>query len=203
MRETKVFSSPAMAGTIEIHKNDITRLKTDAVVNAANSGLQVGGGVCGAIFRAAGADRLQAACDRIGHCPTGSAVITPAFGMKNNKYIIHAVGPVYSGGRNGEEKDLYSCYRESLKLAKEYGCGSVGFPLISSGIYGYPVKEAWETALKACRDFLEEHSDYQLNIVFVNRDDEVLRIGRTVLGQALCRSGYYSPGGHGKNAVER
>ena len=92
MNETKIFSSPAMARTIEIHKNDITKLKTDAVVNAANSDLRAGHGVCGAIFKAAGCIQLQAACDKIGYCPTGGAVITPACGMKNNKYIIHAVG---------------------------------------------------------------------------------------------------------------
>ena len=188
MSETKVFSSPAMAGTIEIHKNDITKLKTDAVVNAANSGLRAGGGVCGAIFRAAGVDQLQAACDKIGHCPTGSAVITPAFGMTNNKYIIHAVGPVYSSGNSEEEKDLYSCYQESLKLAKQYSCRSIGFPLISSGIYGYPIKEAWEIALTSCKDFLKDHSDYNLNIVFVNRDDDVLHIGRSILGEMLTDS---------------
>ena len=119
MSETKVYSSPTMAGTIEIHKNDITKLKTDAVVNAANSGLRAGGGVCGAIFRAAGVDQLQAACDKIGHCPTGGAVITPSFGMKNNKYIIHAVGPRYDDGNRGEAKELYSSYQESLKLAKQ------------------------------------------------------------------------------------
>ena len=102
MNETKIYSSPAIAGTIEIHKNDITKLKTDAVVNAANSGLRAGGGVCGAIFRAVGTIQLQEACDKIGYCPTGSAVITPAFGMKNNKYIIHAVGPRYDDGNGGE-----------------------------------------------------------------------------------------------------
>ena len=185
MSETKVYSSPTMAGTIEIHKNDITKLKTDAVVNAANSGLRAGGGVCGAIFRAAGVDQLQAACDKIGHCPTGGAVITPSFGMKNNKYIIHAVGPRYDDGNRGEAKELYSCYQESLKLAKQYGCRSIGFPLISSGIYGYPIKEAWEIALTACEDFLKCHSDYNLNIVFVNRDDDILHIGRAILGQML------------------
>lgn len=181
MNETKIYSSPAIAGTIEIHKNDITKQKTDAVVNAANSGLRAGGGVCGAIFRAAGAIQLQEACDKIGYCPTGSAVITPAFGMKNNKYIIHTVGPRYDDGNGGEAKELYSCYQESLKLAKQYGCRSIGFPLISSGIYGYPIKEAWEIALTACDDFLKAHSDYNLNIVFVNRDDDVLRVGRTIL----------------------
>ena len=136
-------------GTIEIHKNDITKLNTDAVVNAANSGLQAGGGVCGAIFRAAGYEQLQDACDKIGHCRTGSAVITPAFNMKNNKYIIHAVGPCYFDGHSNEPEQLYSCYQASLELAKEKRCRSIGFPLISSGIFGYPMEEAWRIALAA------------------------------------------------------
>ena len=181
MSETKVYSSPAMAGTIEIHKNDITKLKTDAVVNAANSGLRAGGGVCGAIFRAAGVDQLQAACNKIGHCPTGGAVITPSFGMKNNKYIIHAVGPRYTDGKHGEKEELYNCYQASLQLAKDNGCHSIGFPLISAGIFGYPLQEAWEVAITACRDFLEKNADYDLKIVFVNPDEENLSVGKAVL----------------------
>ena len=170
-------------GSIEIHKNDITKLKTDAVVNAANSSLLQGGGVCGAIFKAAGPAHLQAACDKIGHCRTGSAVITPAFNMTDNKYIIHAVGPRYSDGRSGEAEQLYSCYQKSLELAKEYGCHSIGFPLISAGIFGYPMEEAWRIALTACKDFLEANPDYALNIVFVNRDDDTISIGKTNLSQ--------------------
>lgn len=170
-------------GSIEIHKNDITRLKTDAVVNAANSSLLQGGGVCGAIFRAAGPAQLQAACNRIGHCPTGSAVITPAFNMTGNKYIIHAVGPRYSDGRSGEAEQLYSCYQKSLEVAKENGCHSIGFPLISAGIFGYPMEEAWRIALTACKDFLEANAGYEMKIVFVNRDDDTLDIGKTILSQ--------------------
>ena len=172
---------PSPAGSIEIHRNDITRLKTDAVVNAANSGLQMGGGVCGAIFRAAGPEPLQAACDAIGHCHTGSAVITPAFGMKDNKYIIHAVGPRYNGGRSGEAEKLAGCYKAALKLAKDNGCTSIGFPLISAGIFGYPMEEAWRVALEACDEFLKENPDYPLNIVFVNRDEATLAVGKRIL----------------------
>ena len=168
-------------GTIEIHKNDITKLNTDAVVNAANSGLQAGGGVCGAIFRAAGHEQLQEACDKIGHCRTGSAVITPAFNMKNNKYIIHAVGPRYFDGHSNEPEQLYSCYQASLELAKEKRCRSIGFPLISSGIFGYPMEEAWRIALTACKDYLEANPAYPLQIVFVNRDDHTLSVGKTIL----------------------
>lgn len=138
---------------IGIRKASITDLDTDAVVNAANEGLRAGSGVCGAIFDAAGKARLQAACDRIGHCDTGSAVITPGFGLRA-KYIIHAVGPVWAGGDRGEAELLYGAYARSLELAKENGCRSVGFPLISAGIFGYPTEEAWDVALRACIDFL-------------------------------------------------
>ena len=119
--------------SIEIRKIGITDLNTDCIVNAANSSLMRGSGVCGAIFRAAGARELQAACDKIGHCPTGSAVITPGFGLKA-KYVIHAVGPIWQGGNNDEPQYLYGCYQASLDRAAEYNCHSIGFPLISSGI---------------------------------------------------------------------
>ena len=119
--------------SIEIRKIEITDLDTDCIVNAANSSLAMGGGVCGAIFRAAGARELQAACDKIGGCPTGGAVITPGFALKA-KYVIHAVGPIWHGGNHHEPQDLYSCYRESLDRAKENDCHSIGFPLISAGI---------------------------------------------------------------------
>ena len=170
-----------MAGTIEIHKNDITKLKTDAVVNAANSGLRAGGGVCGAIFRAAGTIQLQEACDKIGYCPTGSAVITPAFGMKNNKYIIHAVGPEYNGGNNGEEKELYSCYQESLNRAREKSCRSIGFPLISAGIFGYPKDKAWKQALQSCSDWISANPDYDIDIVFAVLDQGIYDLGRKTM----------------------
>lgn len=124
--------------SIEIRKISITDLDADAIVNAANDGLWAGGGVCGAIFKAAGHEQLQTACNLIDHCDTGSAVITPGFKLKA-KYIIHAVGPVWSGGKNNEPKLLYGAYRRSLELAVENGCKSIGFPLISAGIFGYPV----------------------------------------------------------------
>ena len=165
---------------IEIHKNSITKLTTDAVVNAANSSLRQGSGVCGAIFKAAGAGKLQKACDAIGHCPTGSAVITPAFDLEN-KYIIHAVGPTYIDGKHGEPEQLYSCYMKSLELARENACKSIGFPLISAGIFGYPKKEAWEIALTACKDFIKENPDCDITIVFVGLDRDVLDIGKEIL----------------------
>lgn len=164
--------------TIEIRKIGITDLDTDAIVNAANEGLWAGGGVCGAIFRAAGHSELQAACDRIGHCDTGSAVITPGFRLKA-RFIIHAVGPVWSGGGRGEPELLYGAYRRSLELAAEHGCASVGFPLISAGIFGYPVDRAWRKAIQACRDFLDRGNS--IDVVFAVLDDGILQTGKRTL----------------------
>ena len=169
--------------SIRIQKIDITDLATDAIVNAANEGLWAGGGVCGAIFRAARHDRLQEACRRIGRCDTGSAVITPGFDLKA-KYVIHAVGPIWQGGRNGEPELLYGAYYNSLKVAKENGCRSVGFPLISSGIFGYPKEGAWRVALQACSDFLSECGE-PLDVVFAIRDDAVLEMGKRISAEMI------------------
>ncbi|WKA53126.1 macro domain-containing protein [Planococcus shixiaomingii] len=141
---------------LEIIRNDITKMNVEAIVNAANSELQRGGGVCGAIFQSAGASQLQAACDEIGHCPTGEAVITDAFKL-DAKFIIHTVGPVWRGGNQNEEELLRSCYKKSLKLAAENGCKSIAFPLISSGIYGYPKEQALHVAISEISTFLMEH----------------------------------------------
>ena len=116
-----------------IIRNDITKLSVYAIVNAANTSLQMGGGVCGSIFNAAGADRLQAACNNYAPIKTGEAVITQGFDLPA-KFIIHAVGPVYRGGNQGEEALLHSCYTNSLDLAVQYDCKSIAFPLISSEI---------------------------------------------------------------------
>ena len=168
--------------TIEIRKVSITDLDTDAIVNAANEGLWAGGGVCGAIFRAAGHDKLQKACDAIGRCDTGSAVITPGFNLKA-KYIIHAVGPVWSGGENKEPQMLYGAYRRSLELAVENGCTSIGFPLISSGIFGYPVDLAWRKAIQACNDFFQKNPDADLQVIFAVLDDGILALGQQTLDE--------------------
>ncbi len=133
-------------------RNDIVNMKVDAVVNAANSALSMGGGVCGAIFEAAGKEKMQKACAAAGGCDTGKAVVTPGFGLKA-RYVIHAVGPVWRGGGNGEEELLKSCYAEALSLAQARGLSSVAFPLISSGVYGYPKKEALRVAVNAIRGF--------------------------------------------------
>jgi O-acetyl-ADP-ribose deacetylase (regulator of RNase III) len=116
---------------LEIIRQDITKMSVDAIVNAANTALQMGGGVCGAIFKAAGVDKLQAACNKLAPIQTGEAVITPVFNLPA-KYIIHTAGPVYRDGKHGEAKLLRSCYVNSLKRALENNCESVAFPLISS-----------------------------------------------------------------------
>lgn len=170
--------------TVSIQQIGITELSVDVIVNAANEGLQAGGGVCGAIFKAAGRNLLQKACNLIGHCDTGSAVITDGF-SSNAKYIIHAVGPRYFDGKHGEDKLLYSAYQKSLELAVSYGCHSIGFPLISSGIFGYPVEQAWKKALQACRDYFEEHPNVSLNVIFAVLNDDTLKLGKKILTQIM------------------
>ena len=160
----------------------ITDLDTDCIVNAANSGLAMGSGVCGAIFRAAGPRELQTACDKIGYCPTGGAVITPGFALKA-KYVIHAVGPIWSGGDRNEPQHLYSCYQESLSRAKENGCHSIGFPLISAGIFGYPKDKAWKEALKSCSDWLAANPDYDMDIIFAVLDRGILELGQMTMAE--------------------
>ena len=166
--------------TIEIRKISITALDTDAIVNAANDGLWAGSGVCGAIFKAAGYHQLQEACNKIGHCDVGSAVITPGFNLKA-KYVIHAVGPRWKDGKHKEPELLYGAYYRSLELAADQHCKSIGFPLISAGIFGYPVPGAWRQALAACGDFLDRHKALSMAIVFAVLDDEILKAGRKAL----------------------
>ena len=166
--------------SIEIQKISIVDLDVDAVVNAANEALAAGGGVCGAIFRAAGREELQAACDAFGHCATGSAVITPGFRLKA-KYVIHAVGPIWRGGKFGEPEQLRSAYQQALALAAANGCRSIGFPLISAGIYGYPVQQAWQVALTACADYLAEPKNDRLKVIFAVLDDDIMTIGNNCL----------------------
>ena len=167
---------------IEIRKTGITSTEAEAVVNAANTFLSMGDGVCGAIFRAAGAERLQEACNALGGCRTGKAVITPGFNLC--PYVIHAVGPIYQDGRHGEEELLYSCYVSSLDLALEHSIVSLAFPLISAGIYGYPLEKAWRTALKACRDWMRNHPDKDIRIIFTIPEEEKYRMGIELMKQA-------------------
>ncbi len=134
---------------------DITTMQVDAIVNAANTALKMGGGVCGAIFKAAGADELRRACAPLAPIKSGEAVITAGFGLKA-RYIIHTAGPVYRDGKSGEDALLASCYRTSLQLAKAHGLASIAFPLISSGIYGYPRDEALAIATSTIEEFLTQ-----------------------------------------------
>ncbi len=152
----------------KIIKNDITKMNTDVIVNAANTALTPGGGVCGAIFKAAGYDRLNAECRKIGSCNTGQAVITKGFDLPS-KYIIHTPGPIYSGNES-ENKLLYSCYMSSLKLAERVKAESIAFPLISSGIYGYPKSLALNIATKAILDYLHE-KDMMIYLVIYDKAD--------------------------------
>ena len=169
-----------MKSSIEVKQIGITELDVDVIVNAANSLLQMGGGVCGAIFHEAGPQELTEACNEIGGCDTGEAVITPGFNLKSD-YIIHAVGPVWNGGDNNEEELLYGAYENSLKLAKEHDCSSIGFPVISSGIYGYPKREAWEVAIRACNDFISNNPDYPIRIIFAVLSSESRFMGESAI----------------------
>lgn len=152
----------------EIVHNDITNMKTEAIVNAANKHLQMGGGVCGAIFRKAGSYELQKECNEIGKCEVGNAVITKGYDL-DSKYIIHAVGPIWSGGNHNEELYLKNAYKNALNLAKKYEIKSISFPLISSGIYGYPKKEALDVAVKTIKEFLLKN-DMDVYIVVFDRN---------------------------------
>ena len=174
-----------MKSTIGIKKISIINLDVDAIVNATNETLIAGGieNVSGAIFHAAGYKKMQEACDVIAHCDTGDAVITPGFDLKA-KYVIHAVGPIWEGGKHGEPEKLKNAYKKALELARTNHCRSIGFPLISAGSYGYPVKEAWEDAISACREYLEAHIDYKVRIIFAVLDNMI-----RLVGEGICKAG--------------
>lgn len=168
---------------ISVQQGDITKLKVDAVVNAANSSLLGGGGVDGAIHRAGGPAILEA-CKQIrakqGGCPTGEAVITTA-GNLPARYVIHTVGPVWNGGSKGEPELLASCYRNSLQLAEQNGVGSIAFPNISTGVYGYPKDKAARVAVETVEAYLREHDTGIRQVIFVCFDAENLRLYQQLL----------------------
>jgi O-acetyl-ADP-ribose deacetylase (regulator of RNase III) len=157
---------------LRIVRNDITKMKVDAIVNAANTRLEEGGGVCGAIFSAANAEKLKKACDKIGECETGDAVITDGFDLPA-KYIIHTTGPLWQGGLSGEEKLLKRCYLSALELALQYHCQTVAIPLVSSGVYGYPKILALDVATGAIREFLKIH-DMMVYLVVYDKNTFVI-----------------------------
>lgn len=163
---------------IHLIKGDITKFEGDTIVNAANSSLLGGGGVDGAIHRAAGAELLKE-CKTLGGCKTGEAKLSKAYNLPC-KYIIHTVGPIYHGGTKGEPQALKNCYQNSLKLALQHNLKSIAFPNISTGVYGYPKKEAADIALRTLQDFLSEHP--HMEVTFYCFDDENYQLYQKKLG---------------------
>lgn len=162
-----------MGGRVTVTKGDITGFDVDAIVNAANKSLLGGGGVDGAIHRAAGPE-LKEECRTLGGCETGQAKITKGYRLPA-RFVIHTVGPVWHGGGRGEEKLLADCYRNSLSLALEKGLKTVAFPSISTGAYGFPIERAAPIALKTVKDFLESNPGIE-KVIFVSFSDADLQV---------------------------
>jgi len=167
---------------LQLIRADITTVKVDAIVNAANTALRQGGGVCGSIFRAAGEKEMQAACDAIGHCNVGEAVITPGYRLPA-RHVIHTVGPVWQGGHQGEERSLRACYHSVLSLAARHELQSVAFPLISAGIYGYPRAQAIQVAVNAISSFLVQDDAPDMDVTLVLFSDKAYQAGGQLFGQ--------------------
>lgn len=167
-----------MKNRIQVIQGDITKLKVDAIVNAANTRLMGGGGVDGAIHRAAGPQLLEE-CQTLNGCETGSAKITKGF-LLPAKFIIHAVGPVWRGGKNNEELLLASCYSTSLRLASENGCRSIAFPNISTGVYGFPKNKAIQIAVQQVYKFLN-NSCLPEEVIFCCFDEENFKLYQSII----------------------
>ena len=163
---------------IEIQKGDITRLKVDAIVNAANTSLLGGGGVDGAIHRAAGPELIEFN-RKLGGCQTGEAKISPGFKLQA-KFIIHTVGPVWNGGKNNEDKLLASCYKNSLRLALENKVKSIAFPAISTGVYRFPLERATKIAVNEVKKFLEKNESIE-KVIFVCFDEETNEVYKNII----------------------
>jgi O-acetyl-ADP-ribose deacetylase (regulator of RNase III) len=176
-----------MIDRIEVIQADITTLAVDAIVNAANSTLLGGGGVDGAIHRAAG-PRLREACRRIGGCPTGEARLTPGFDLPA-RWVIHTVGPVWRGGSHGEDALFASCYRESLQFASSVGVGSVAFPAISTGAYGFPMERASRIAIREIARSLAEQPQIA-RVLLTVRGDDAWRVHAAALADITAEERY-------------
>ena len=168
--------SEKVKNQIQVVQGDITKLDCDGIVNAANRSLLGGGGVDGAIHRAAGPE-LLAECRTLHGCRTGEAKITKGYRLKA-KYIIHTVGPIYSGTAE-DAAQLADCYRNSLNLTKEHDVHSIAFPAISTGVYGYPLEDATEIAVKTVAQWLEAHADYAMQVIFCCFDARTERVYQT------------------------
>ena len=171
--EVSATIPPKIKNQIQVVQGDITKLDCDCIVNAANRSLLGGGGVEGAIHRAAGPE-LLAECRTLHGCRTGEAKITKGYRLKA-KYIIHTVGPIYSGTAE-DATQLADCYRNSLNLAKEYALPRIAFPAISTGVYGYPLEDATEIAVKTVAQWLEAHADYAMQVIFCCFDARTERV---------------------------
>lgn len=165
--------------SVKVIEGDITKVQVDAIVNAANTTLMGGGGVDGAIHRAAG-PALYAACEKFGGCPTGEARITSGFNLPA-RYIIHTPGPVWHGGNHGEDQLLANSYRNSLKLAEANGCRTVAFPSISTGVYSFPLDRAAEIAVRTINEFLQTAS-YVEEVTMVCFDPVTAKAYRNAIG---------------------
>lgn len=167
-----------MQDRIEIFKGDITKLKIDAIVNAANSSLLGGGGVDGAIHRAAGPKLLEE-CKKLNGCKTGEAKITKGYNLPSN-FVIHTVGPVWNGGNYNEDELLSNCYQSSLKLSVKFQIKTIAFPAISTGVYGFPLERATQIAIKTVKDFLENDKSIQ-QVIFVCFDENTYKTYKNII----------------------